>query len=332
MTDQKSARIIGLGSYLPKRILSNADLEKMIDTSDEWISSRTGMKERRIAAPDEYASDMGREAALIALKKSGVDPRDIELIIVATTTPDYLMPTTASLIQAQIGASQAAAVDIHAACTGFLYGLAHAKAFVEAGIYRKVLLIATEKMSSFIDYSDRTTCILFGDGASAAVISDSGEGLQIGNVRLGSDGDNAMLITLLGGGSRYPCSEESLNQKMHYFRMEGKEVFKHAVRKMAASAEMCLNLKGLSPDQINWMIPHQANERIIDALGKSFDIPSEKIYKTVHKYGNTSASSIAIALDELLQEHSVKDGDNLLLVAFGAGLTWGATILTKCTY
>lgn len=330
MTGQKSARIIALGSYLPKRILSNADLEKIIDTSDEWISSRTGMKERRIAAPDEFTSDMGREAALKALKKSGVDARDIELIIVATTTPDYLLPSTANLIQAQLGATQAAAVDIHAACTGFLYGLSQAKAYIESGIYRNVLIIATEKMSSFIDYTDRSTCILFGDGACAAVISDKGEGFRIGDVRLGSDGEQAMLITLLGGGARHPCSEETLKEKLQYFRMNGKEVFKHAVRRMAAAAEMCINLKGLSPDQISWIVPHQANERIIDALGKSFDIPPEKIYKNVHKYGNTSAPSIAIALDELIQEHPINDNENLLLVAFGAGLTWGASILTKC--
>lgn len=330
MTSRKKARITGLGSYLPQRVLSNYDLEKLVDTNDEWISSRTGMKERRIAAPQEFASDMGREAALKALQRSGTDVKDIQIIIVATTTPDYLMPTTANLIQAQIGAVNAAAMDLHAACTGFLYGLSVAKAYVESGIYKRVLLVASEKMSAFIDYTDRNTCILFGDGASAAVISDEGSGLAIDHVTLGSDGEGAQLITLLGGGTRHPCSKESLEQGLHFFRMSGKEVFKQAVRRMTAAAETCIAETNLSSDKISWLVPHQANERIIDAVGKNFDIPVSKIYKTVHKYGNTSAPSVAIALDELTQEHSIAEQEHLLLVAFGAGLTWGASILTKC--
>ncbi|MBS4169189.1 beta-ketoacyl-ACP synthase III [Parachlamydia sp. AcF125] len=332
MTTHKRARIIGLGSYLPERILSNFDLEKIVDTSDEWISSRTGMKERRIAATDEFASDMGRKAALKALQKSGTSLEDIDIILVATTTPDYMMPTTANLIQAQLGAKNAAAVDFHAACTGFLYGLSLAKAYIESGMYRNVLLIATEKMSAFVDYTDRNTCILFGDGAAAALISGRGEGLLIGDVCLGSDGDQGHLITLLGGGARHPCSAESLKGGLHHFRMSGKEVFKHAVRRMTSAAEACISKAQLPPDQIEWLIPHQANERIIDAVGKNFAIPAEKIYKTVHKYGNTSAPSAAIALDELMQEHPIHENQNLLMVAFGAGLTWGASILTKCLY
>lgn len=323
------ARILGSGSYLPKKILSNADLEKMVDTTDEWIVSRTGIKDRRIAAPDEFPSDMGAAAAKQALQASGLTSDDIDMILVGTMTPDYISPSTASLIQHQLGIKKAAAMDIQAACSGYLYCLSVAKAYIESGMYRNVLVIATEKMSAVMDYKDRGTCVIFGDGAAASVVGSDGKGLAIESIYLAADGELAQLIIVPGGGARHPASQETLSQGMHYFKMSGKEVFKHAVRKMDAAAQVCLGHAGLTYQQIEWVIPHQANMRIMDAMAKHFDIPEDRIYKTIHKYGNTSASSIPIALDELLKEKQVKQGDRILLVAVGGGLTWGASLLTK---
>lgn len=329
MNRQAKARIIGTGSFLPDRILTNQELEKMVKTSDEWIISRTGMKERRIAGPEESPSYMGVQAAHKALSESKILAADIDLILVATMTPDYVTPSTAALIQAKIGASKAAALDIQAACTGFLYALSIAKAFIESKLYRHVLVVATEKLSTIVDYKDRNTCILFGDGASAAVISDQGQGYSLDSFCLGADGEVAELLMIPAGGARQPSTLESVNQGMHFLRMEGKEVFKHAVRRMSAAAKECLAKANLTEDQINWLVPHQANIRIIEAIAKNFNIVDDKVYKTLHKYGNTSASSIAIALEELVHEKQIHPGERLLLVGFGAGLTWGAAILTK---
>lgn len=322
-------RITGLGAYLPEKILSNLDLEKMVETSDEWIVTRTGMKERRIAREDEFTSDMGAKAAHIALKKAGIAPHDVDLIICATLTPDYVFPSTAALLQQQIGASHAAAFDVQAACSGFIYGLSMAKAFVSSGMYKNVLLVASEKLSSIVNYKDRNTCVLFGDGACAAVIGQKGPGLAIGEISLGADGEQANLLMLPAGGSRKPASLETIEKEMHYIFMDGKETFKHAVRRMEAAAKEVLDKSGLQEAEISWLVPHQANIRIIDAMAKRFSVPDERVYKTVHKYGNTSASSIGIALFDLMNENVVHVGDRLLLVAFGAGLTWGATILTS---
>jgi 3-oxoacyl-[acyl-carrier-protein] synthase-3 len=329
MPHSLKARIIGLGSYLPEKVLTNQDLERMVDTSDEWIISRTGIRERRLAAVDEFPSDMGAKAALLALRSADVNSEDIDMIVVASMSPDYISPSTANLIQAKINADKAAAMDIQAACTGFLYALYTAKAFVEAGYYRNILVIATEKMSAFIDYKDRTTCVLFGDGAAAAVVSTYGEGLRIDTLCLGSDGQLADLVKIPAGGSRNPASEATIEKGSHYFQMSGNEVFKHAVRRMSAAARECLIKAGLTETDISWLVPHQANKRIIDAIAKNFSIPEEKVYHTVHKYGNTSASSIAIALHELMQEQKFEEGEHLLLTAFGGGVTWGAAILTK---
>ena len=309
MIKQIIARILSVKSYLPKRVLTNKDLEKLVETSDEWIISRTGMHERRIADADECPSDMGAIAALRALESASVTAMDIDLILVATMSPDYLSPSTSCLIQAKIGAERAAAMDIQAACTGFLYGLSIAKAYIESGLYQNILLIAAEKMSAFIDYQDRTTCVLFGDGAAAAVISYKGVGFKIDNVSLGADGTLAGLVSIPAGGSKYPATLETVAKGQHYFKMVGNEVFKHAVRRMTLAARACLQAVGLEENQVSWLVPHQANKRIIDAMAKQFNIPEEKVYKTVHKYGNTSASSIAIALDELLQEHQFIEGD-----------------------
>lgn len=326
---KRRAKIIGLGSYLPEKILTNQDLEKIVDTSDEWITTRTGMKERRIANHDEYASDMGIKAAKKALEAAQRTPEEIDLILVATLTPDYLFPSTAALIQKGLGARKAAACDFQAACTGFLYGLSMAKGWIEAGIYKNILLIATEKLSSITNYKDRNTCVLFGDGAASAVISSEGEGFFIRQICLGADGEEANLIKIAAGGCRQPASHDTVDGGLHFISMEGKEVFKHAVRRMENAAKECLILADLEEKDIDWLIPHQANERIIDAIAKRFSISEDKVYKTVHKYGNTSASSIAIALYELIEEKKIAHQENLLLVAFGAGLTWGAGVLTR---
>ncbi len=323
------AKIIGTGSYVPSRVLTNQDLEKMVETSDEWIVSRTGMKERRLAAEGEFTSDMGLAAAKEALKSANISADSLDCILVATLTPDYVFPSTACLIQKQLGATCAAAVDIQAACSGYLYTMAMAKAFIEAGIYKNILIIASEKLSSIVDYKDRNTCVLFGDGASACIVSSEGKGLVIQNVVLGSDGEQAELLILPGGGSRHPATAESVANKLHYLRMEGKEVFKHAVRRMEAASKESIEKAGLKEEDISWLIPHQANMRIIEALAKRFQVPMEKVYVTIHKYGNTSASSLGIALDELLKEQKVKTSEHILLTAFGAGLTWGAAILTN---
>lgn len=331
MSQHLTARIIGLGSYLPKKILTNQDLEQMVETSDTWIVSRTGMRERRIAATDEFPSDMGSQAAQQALHSCGIDPKEIEMILVATMSPDYISPSTANLIQAKIQAERAASMDIQAACAGFLYALSIAKAYIEAGIYNYILVVASEKMSAFIDYKDRSTCVLFGDGAAAAVVASKGEGFSVNTLCLGSDGQLADLVKIPAGGSRHPATQQTVEQHLHYFKMTGNEVFKHAVRRMSAAARECLTKAGLEEADVSWLVPHQANKRIIDAMAKNFNIPEHRVYQTVHKYGNTSASSVAIALHELMQEQKFQEGEHLLLTAFGGGLTWGAAVLTKIT-
>lgn len=321
------ARITGTGAYVPERVLSNKDLEQMVETSDEWIVTRTGMKERRIAAPHEYTSDMGYHAAKMAIERAGVNPEEIDFILVATLTPDHVFPSTACLIQSRLGAHNASAVDIQAACSGYIYGLSMAKAFIESGMYKNILVIASEKLSSIVNYKDRNTCILFGDGASACVVSHQGKGLEILDVNLGADGDQSNLLILPAGGSKHPASKETVEASMHFLKMEGNEVFKHAVRRMEMASNQCLENCGLKGDDIKWYVPHQANIRIIEAIARRFEVPIDRVYMTIHKYGNTSASSLGIALHELLMEHPAKKGDHFLLTAFGAGLTWGASIL-----
>lgn len=329
MNTNKTARIIGIGKYLPKNILTNQQLEKMVDTTDEWITSRTGIKERRIAASDEFTSNMGAAAAKAAIEHAHIRPDEIELIIVATLTPDYSSNCTAALVQHQLGLSNIGSMDLQAACSGFLYALATAKAFIESGMYNKILVVASEKMSSYVDYTDRNTCILFGDGAAAVVVSSSGAGFAIGSIDLGAEGQYADLITVPAGGVRNPTTLETVANKMHSFKMQGQEVFKLAVRNMGAAAQSCMSQMGLVEQDIKWVVPHQANLRIMSAVCKSLDIPFERMYITVQKYGNTSASSVPIALQELIAENTLKHSDRILLVAFGAGLTWGAAVLTK---
>lgn len=327
---ERKAFVIGTGSYLPEKILTNSDLEKMVDTSDEWIVTRTGMKERRIAAEGEYTSDMGYKAALAAMTDAGVRPEEIDFIFVATLTPDYVFPGTACLLQSRLGAEKAAALDIQAACTGYLYALSLAKSLVESSACNTILIVASEKLSSIVDYTDRNTCVLFGDGASACIVSSrSGKkNLQIRKVCLGADGNLGEVLILPGGGSKNPASRKTVEERLHYIRMEGKEVFKHAVRRMENASKECMDALGLEEKDIGRIVPHQANVRIIEAIAKRFNVSMEKVYMTIHKYGNTSASSIGIALDELLREDVIGSGENILLTAFGAGLTWGAAILT----
>jgi 3-oxoacyl-[acyl-carrier-protein] synthase-3 len=323
------AKIVGTGSYVPEKILSNQALEKMVDTTDEWIVTRTGMKERRIAREDEYTSDMGYEAALRALEDAQISAEEIDFILVATLTPDYVFPSTACLLQARLKAEKAAALDIQAACSGYLYALSLAKGFIESGMYKNILIVAAEKLSSIVNYKDRNTCVLFGDGASACVVSAHAKKkfLAIRDVRLGSDGTLAELLILPAGGARAPASAATIAEELHYLRMEGKEVFKHAVRRMEGSSKECMDHLGLAETDISWIVPHQANIRIIEAIAKRFSVSMDRVYMTIHKYGNTSASSLGIALDELLKEKDIPAKEHLLLTAFGAGLTWGSAIL-----
>lgn len=326
------AKMIGIGSYVPEKVLTNLDFEKMVDTSDEWIVTRTGMKERRIARDDEFTSDMGTEAAKRALAQANMSPQEIDCIICATFTPDYLLPSTACLIQQAIGAKNCPALDLQAACTGFLYALTIAKSLVESGTYQNVLVIASEKLSAVTNYNDRSTCILFGDGAAASIVSGSDKkpGLLIQSTFLGADGQHVPLGLMPAGGVRQRPTLESLAGGHHFIHMSGNEVFKHAVRSMEFACKEVLCRGGLHEQDISWLIPHQANKRIIEAIAKRFEhLPSERIYNTIHKYGNTSASSIGITLDELIRGETINKGEYILLTAFGFGFTWGAVILMQ---
>lgn len=324
------AKIISTGSYIPKKVLTNSDLEKMVDTSNEWIMTRTGIEKRHIAGSDEYTSDMGIAAAKEALDQAGMKGDDLDLIMVATLTPDYIFPSTACIIQKKLK-SKAAAFDLQAACSGYIYALLLAKSLIESGAYKNILIVASEKLSSIVDYKDRRTCVLFGDGAAAALVSSKGNGFDIRGVCLGADGKQSDLLILPAGGCREPASFDSVKGRRHYIRMEGGEVFKHAVRSMERASRDCLRKLGLEESDVDWFIPHQANERIINAVAKRFShLPDDRIYrKAVREYGNTSASSVGIALDDLNRTGMVKGGDNVLLTAFGAGFTWGAALITK---
>jgi 3-oxoacyl-[acyl-carrier-protein] synthase-3 len=326
---KRHAYLKATGSYLPEKVLSNADFERMVETTDEWILTRTGIRERRIAAVGEEVSHMGRDAALKAIEKAGIDKSAIDLILVATSTPEYLVSNTASLIQNELGLTDIPAFDLQAACSGYIFGISMAKAYIESGTFNTILLVAPEKLSAITDYEDRGTSILFGDGAAAAILSSEPAGLMIGTTPIGSDGSQYGLLNIPAGGSKTPAGESTVRDKLHTIKMNGKELFKHAVRRMNSAAGACLKAEGITKEEIDWLVPHQANIRIIEAVAKYCDIPHEKVFKTVHKYGNTSASSVGIALDELLEAHPFNPGQKVLLAAFGAGLTWGATLLTQ---
>lgn len=320
--------IAGTGSYLPEKVLTNADLEKIVDTSDEWIVSRTGIKERRIAAADEFTSHMATKAAERALEQAGMVAEDIELIIVATITPDTLTPSTACYVQANLGAFSAVAFDISAACSGFLYAMKLAKRLISDGAYKNAIIIGAEKLSAFVNWEDRNTCVLFGDGAGAAVLrkSEEGEGRILAS-ETGTDGRHAAILDIKGGGSACPITMSNANDHLATLSMQGREVFKLAVNAMRNAAEKVIERAGLTADDIALVVPHQANLRIIDAIASRLDVPNEKVFVNLHKYGNTSAAAIAIALDEANREGRIKRGDNIIMVAFGAGLTWAASAI-----
>jgi 3-oxoacyl-[acyl-carrier-protein] synthase III len=322
----KKVGIIGVGEYLPKKILTNADLEKMVDTSDEWITTRTGIKERRIAAKHEATSDLAFKAAEEALKDAGIKPLDLELIIVATITPDMQFPSTAAFVQAKLGAKNAAAFDISAACAGFVYGLVTAQQFIARGCYKYILVIGSEVLSTVTDWEDRNTCVLFGDGAGAAVLGEVKTGGFL-STYLGCDGTYTDILNLPAGGSRNPATQKTLDSRMHYMKMCGNELFKLAVKIMSDAAEKALEKANLSCDDITCLIPHQANIRIILAVAKRLGLPEDKIYLNIEKYGNISSASTATALCEAVREGRVQKGDIVLLDAFGAGLVWGACVI-----
>ena len=316
----------GLGAYLPEKILTNFDLEKMVDTTDEWIRTRTGIETRRIAAKGQSASDLGVEASKEALRNAGLTAADIDLIIVATVTPDMFFPSTACNIQNKLGA-KCGAFDMAAACSGFPYTIATADAFIRSGMYQNILVVGAEVLSGFIDWTDRSTCVLFGDGAGAAVLSRSTNGHGILYNYLGSDGAQGPILQIPGGGSVCPPSEQSLKDKMHVLKMQGTEVFKVAVRTMDQAVREVMAMAGLNPSNIDCLIPHQANIRILQAVAERLELPPEKVYINVEKYGNMSSASTAIALYEAEKYKKIKEGDNVVLVAFGGGLTWAATLI-----
>src|SRR5882762_661569 len=323
----RTCSISGVGSYLPSRVLTNGDLERMVETSDEWITSRTGIKERRLAAPDEFTSDLATEAALKAMTNAGITAAQIDLIIIATITPDMPFPSTACLVQRKIGASRAAAFDIEAACSGFIFGLEIAQQFIMSRTYDTVLVVGAEKLSSIVDWEDRNTCVLFGDGAGAAILQNRPNSHGLLTAVMGSDGTKADLLFMPGGGSRCPATAQSVSSRMHFLRMEGKETFKNAVQAMETAAREALRRCEIDISKIKCVVPHQANRRIIEAVGERIGARPDQLFINVNKYGNTSAASVAIALDEAVSSGQVQRGDLILLVVFGAGLTWGAAVI-----
>ncbi|MBI4982983.1 MAG: ketoacyl-ACP synthase III [Candidatus Omnitrophica bacterium] len=322
----KKVGIIGVGEYLPKKVLTNKDLEKMVDTSDEWITTRTGIKQRRLVAKNEAASDLAIKASYQALEDARLKPEDLDLIIVASITGDMPFPSVSCLVQNAIGAKKAACFDISAACAGFVYAVTIAKQFIESGLYKNVLVVGVEVLSSVTDWKDRNTCVLFGDGAGAAVLSQVKSGGILSSY-LGSDGSKKDLLYIPAGGSRLPVSKETIDNRMHYIKMQGNELFKLAVTLMAEAAQIALKKAGLDCKDIDLVIPHQANIRIIMAMAKKLKLPEDKIYLNIAKYGNMSSASTATALCEAKKEGRIKKGDIILLDAFGAGLVWGACVI-----
>lgn len=322
------ARITGTGSAVPDKVLTNHDLEKLVDTNDEWITTRTGIKQRRIAAENEYTSTLATLAARRALAMAGISPEELDLIILGTVTPDFPFPATACIVQQELGAHHAAAFDLSAACSGFIYGLNMAEAYIKSGMARKVLVMGAEVLTRVVDFTDRNTCILFGDGAGAVIVeADNGE-QGILSSHIFTNGTHWGLLYQPGCGGRNPATgPTTYSDKLYYLRMEGNEVFKHAVRAMGDAAVAALEHNSVTADEVSLLIPHQANRRIIEATGKRVGIPEERIFVNLHKYGNTSSASIPLALDEANREGRLKSGDLVLLDAFGGGFTYGSVLL-----
>ena len=323
------ASLKSIGAYVPSRILSNADLEKMVDTSDEWIEKRTGIKERRIASAEESTSDLGAKAAEIAIARSGIAKEEIDLIICATLSPDHLcMPSTACIIAAKLGITNVMAYDISAACSGFVYMLSMAKAYIESGMKKRILLVGAEKISSVVHYTDRGTCILFGDGAGAAIIgATDNKNEAIVDVHASADGNYADYLITPGCGSKYPCSQETLDERLNFIKMKGNDVYKVAVKTLTNDVVDILQSNGLEASQVDHFIPHQANFRIIDAVREKLNFPIEKTVLTVEKYGNTSAASIPMAINDAYETGRIHKGDLMLLDTFGGGFTWASALV-----
>lgn len=324
----KSVGIIGVGSYKPSKIMSNDDLEKMVDTSNEWIVSRTGIEERRIAEENESTSDLAYKAAIKALENAKVNAEDLDLIIVATMTPDYFTPATAALVQNKLGAKKAAAFDLSSACSGQVYGLVVAQNFIATGAYKKVLVIGAETLSKVIDWTDRNTCILFGDGASAMVLSEVETGYGIKSFHMAADGSGEQALLVPAGGSRKPASNETVENREHFLKMNGKEVFKFAVNVIPETVSKTLEKVNMTLENVDLIVPHQANYRIVSSAAKKMNYPEDKFYMNLNKLGNTSGASIGLALDEALEKGMIKKGDNLIFVGFGAGLSYASMLLT----
>lgn len=319
--------ILGTGKYVPERVLTNHELEQMVETNDEWIVTRTGIRERRLVNADQASSDLAYEASLKALSAAGISAEQLDLIIVATITPDMSFPSTACILQEKLGAKKAAAFDLSAACSGFIYGLANASNFIALGTYKYALVVGAECLSKITDYTDRNTCILFGDGAGAVVLGEVPEGRGFKSFELGADGSGGELLRISGGGSRCPVSPQSIENKQHFIYMAGSEVFKFAVRIMGNAAEEALRKAGMEKTDIDLLVPHQANIRIIQSALNRLDLSEDKCMINLDKYGNVSAASIPIALAEAVEMGRVSDGDCIVLVGFGGGLTWGASVI-----
>src|SRR5436853_1967371 len=323
----RTVSIVGTGSYVPEKVLTNEDLSRMVDTSDEWITTRTGIKERRIAAKDENTSDMAAKAALNAIEQAKISPKEIDLILVATATPDMLFPATACFVQKKIGATNAACLDISAACAGFLFGLEIAQQFITSHTYETVLVIGAEKLTSITNWADRNSCVLFGDGAGAAVLRHRGSAHGVISTHIGSDARYTDILFMPGGGSQCPITRENADMHLATIHMTGKDVYKQAVIAMVNASKKVLADAGLTADDIACVIPHQANLRIIEAIADRLKIPLDRFYVNLDKYGNTSAAAVAIALDEANRSGRIKHGDYVLMVVFGGGLTWASTII-----
>jgi len=324
---KRTVSIIGTGSYLPERILTNQELEKLVETSDEWITSRTGIKERRIAGEDEHTSDLAAKAALSAMENAGITAEEVDLIIVATVTPDMFFPSTACFVQTKIGAKNAACFDVSAACSGFLYAIEIAQQFITSHTYDTILVIGAEKLSSIVDWTDRNTCVLFGDGAGAAVLRHRGGGHGVISTFMASDGGLSDILYIPGGGSRFPINKANAAEHQNCIKMNGKETYKHAVISMLDAAQKVLAEANLDPSALACIIPHQANLRIIEAISDRIKVPMERFMINLDRYGNTSAAAVAIALDEANRTGRMKVGDYVLLVVFGGGLTWASSVI-----
>ncbi len=320
---QTGVRIAAVGHYAPEGILTNEDLEKVLDTSDEWITTRTGMKRRHVSSEKQATSDLAIAAARIALAKTSLTPADIDCYVVATVTPDYPFPATACIVAAQLGASDKAAFDIEIACSGFIYGLTVASSLIRSGIYKRIMLIGAETLTKIVDRTDRSTAILFGDGAGAVILEAAQSDCFLSS-ELGSDGSRPELLRVTAGGTRYPLTPAAYEARDQFIHMEGREVFKFAVTKMISATDVALQKAQLQKTDLDWLIPHQANKRIIDAAAKYLDMPEEKVIVNIHEYGNTSAASIPIALSEAVESGRIKSGDIIVFVGFGGGLSWGA--------